>query len=115
MESITHLPRPDAARGAVFGDLFEEIIVRVEEEGKAGREAIHIHAALDAPADILEPVCQRECQLLRGGGACLADVITADRDGVPLRHLLRAVFHGMHYEHHRSRGWEDDLLLGDER
>ena len=33
---------PDAARGAVFGDLLEEIVVRVEEEGEARREVVDV-------------------------------------------------------------------------
>ena len=40
-EAIAHQPRPKPARRAVLGDLFEEIVMRVEEKGKPRRKVIH--------------------------------------------------------------------------
>src|SRR5919108_611393 len=37
---LLQLPRPDAAGRAVFGDLLEEVDVRVEEEAEPGRELV---------------------------------------------------------------------------
>jgi len=51
---------PDAASGAVFGDLFEEIVVRVEEKRKLRNEGVDVHAAAHAPFDVLEAIAQRE-------------------------------------------------------
>ena len=43
---------------------------------------------VDAVLHVLEPVTQREGELLQRGRARLADVIAAHRDRVPLRHVL---------------------------
>ena len=48
-EALAHRRVPDAARGAIFGDFLEEIVVRVEEERKARREIVHVQAAAHAP------------------------------------------------------------------
>ena len=114
LERFAHLACPDAACGAIFGDLFEEVVVCVEEEGKTRREVIHIHAAGDAPAHVFKPIAERECQFLRGGGACFTDVIPGDRDRIPLRHFLRAEFHRVHHKPHGRFGREDIFLLRDE-
>ena len=42
LETFAHDPCPHAARGAELGDLFEQVVVRVEEERKLTREIIHI-------------------------------------------------------------------------
>ena len=45
---LAHVPGPDAARGAVLGDLLEEVEVGVEEERQPGREVVDVQPALDA-------------------------------------------------------------------
>src|SRR5207244_7119679 len=62
---FSHLARPDPAGRAVFGQLLEEIVVRVEEEGETGRELVDLQAAVDPPADVLHAVRQGEGELLR--------------------------------------------------
>src|SRR5919109_2126549 len=57
-ERFPHLARPDTSGGAVLGNLFKEIVVCVEEEGQARREAVYVHAAGDAPTHILQPVAE---------------------------------------------------------
>src|SRR3954452_25545421 len=39
-EPLPHHVRPDAARCPELGDLLEEVVVRVEEEGEAGTEVV---------------------------------------------------------------------------
>ena len=84
-EAFHHRFVPDAARGAILGDLFEEIVVRVEEERKPRREVVHVHAATHAPLDVFDAVAQRERQFLNRGRAGLANVIAADRNGIEFR------------------------------
>ena len=86
----------------------------VEEEGKPRCKVVDVHAAGDAPTHVLQPVAEGECQLLRGGGTCLPDVVTGDRNRIPLRHVLRAEFHGVYHQSHRRFGREDIFLLRDE-
>ena len=112
-EGLTHLTGPDAAGGAVFGDLFEEVVVGVEEERQARGELIDIQAALQRPAHVLEPIGQGKGELLGSGGAGLADMVAGDADGVPLGDAGRAVFDGIHHQAHGGLGGEDILFLGD--
>src|SRR6266540_1216917 len=110
-ERIAHLPRPDPPGGAVLCELLEEVVVRVEEERQARREVVDREAAVDSPPDVLHAVREGEGELLRRGGARLADVVPADRDRVPLRHLGRAELERVDHEPHRRLGREDPLLL----
>src|SRR5579863_5530231 len=92
---FAHLLLPDAARGAVLGDFLEKIVMRVEKEGKPGREFVHCQAPLDPSLDVLDAISQRECNFLDRGRASLANVITADRDRVESRSVTRAKFEGI--------------------
>jgi hypothetical protein len=87
-EAVAHDARPQAARGAELGDLLEEVVVRVEEEAQLRRELVDVEPRGERGFDVGDAVGQREGDLLRGGAAGLADVVAADRDGVPLRHVL---------------------------
>ena len=83
---VAQLARPDPPRGAVLGDLLEEVDVRVEEERQPRREVVDVEAALDRLLDVGEAVLERERQLLLRRRAGLADVVAGDRDRVPARH-----------------------------
>ena len=112
-EGLAQLARPDAARGAVLGDLLEEVDLRVEEEAQPRRELVDVDAALDGLLDVGEAVLERERELLRGGRAGLADVVAGDRHRVPARHLLRAPLDQVAHQAHRRIDREAPLLLGD--
>ena len=88
--------------------------MRVEEEGQARGEAVHVHARVHTPLHVLDPVAQGEGQLLGRRGARLADVVAGDGDGVPPRHVVRAVADHVHDHAHARPRREDVLLLGDE-
>src|SRR2546428_4376196 len=77
-EAGIHYLTPDLTRGAVLGDLFEEVIVGVEEEAKPRAEFINIESTPPRPLDVLNAVIQSEGQLLQRGRAGLADVVSAD-------------------------------------
>ena len=87
--------------------------MHVEEEAQARREVVNVQAALERPAHIFEAVGQRERQFLHGGAASLADVVAADADRVPLRHVLRAELDGIGHEAHRRLWREDEFFLRD--
>ena len=68
--------------------------------------------------DVGDRVGQRERDLLNGGRAGLADVIAADRDRIPLRHVLARRTHDVgHDPERRARrvdvGAARDVLLED--
>ncbi len=108
---VAHPPGPDATRGPVLGDLLEEVDVRVEEEGQAGRELVDREPCRRPGLDVREPVRQRERELLGGGAPGLADVVPGHRDRVPARHLGGAEAHRVGDDPHRRAGREDELLL----
>src|SRR6266540_1303976 len=110
-EGVAHLPRPDPPGGPVLRELLEEVVVRVEEERQAGREVVDRQATVDPPPHVLDAVREGEGELLRRGGARLADVVPADRDRVPLRHLRGTELERVDDEPHRGLGREDPLLL----
>ncbi len=85
----------------------------LKKNERRGAKLIHIHPALKAGFNIREAVGKREGQLLHGRGARLADVIPADRDGIPLRHLARAVLDHVGHDPHGRTGRIDPLFLGD--
>ena len=74
---------PHAAGGAELGDLLEKLVVDIPEEAEARGEGVDIEAALERFLDVAHAVGDGEGELLRGGGAGLADVVAADGDGVP--------------------------------
>ena len=111
-ERLPHLARPDSPGGPVLGDLLEKVGMRIEEETSVGRR--HRRRARARPrARHSEAVLERERELLGGGGAGLADVVSADRDRVPPRHLPSAVFDHVGDEAHRRIDREAPLLLRD--
>ena len=110
---VAHLARPDAAGGAVLGDLLEEVDLGVEEEAQARREVVDVHAAGQLLLDVGEAVLERERELLRGRAAGLADVVAGDRDRVPARHVARRPLHHVAEQAHRRVDREAPLLLGD--
>src|SRR5438876_530909 len=111
-EGIPHLPRPDPSGGAILRDLLEQVVVGVKEEREAVCEVVDFETAVDTPSHILHAIRQREGQFLSRGGAGLPDVVPADRDRVPQRHLLRPELEGVDDEAHRRLRREDPLLLG---
>src|SRR5436305_14966783 len=82
VEAGFHQPVPNFAGSTVFGDLLEEVVVRVEKETKARTEFINVGPATARPLHIFHSVVNRESQLLQRGSAGFAYVITADGDGV---------------------------------
>src|SRR6185437_16567796 len=79
---------PDAPCRAVFGDFFEEIIVRIEKERKLWHELIHVHSAPHSPFHVLHTVAQGERQFLDGGRTCFANVVAAYGNGVEFGSVL---------------------------
>ena len=100
-EPIAHHLGPEPSGGAELGDLLEEVAVRVEEEREPRRELVHVEPGVDAVLHVLDPVAQRERELLQRRRSRLADVVPADRHGVPPRHFLSAEGEDVGDEPHR--------------
>ena len=89
-EPVAHDVRPQTPRRPELGDLFEKIVVTVEEERQALSQAVDVEPRVDAGLHIGDRVGQREGNLLHRRRTRLADVIAADGDRVPLRQLVFA-------------------------
>src|SRR5438445_13412133 len=76
-----HLARPQTARGAILGDLFEEVVVSVEKERKSGSKLVYLQSRLDGRTHIGQPVVQCKGQLLNRSGAGFPAMIAANANG----------------------------------
>ena len=83
-EAIAHDARPQPPRRAELRDLFEEVVVRVEEERQPLAELVHVESGVDRRLHVGDRVRQREGHLLHGRRSGFADVVAADRDRVPV-------------------------------
>src|SRR5215831_16329834 len=89
LEAVAHRVRPDFPGGTEFRDLLEEVVMRVEEEAEPWRESVDCEAALARPFDILNAVPQGKREFLNSCRSRLSDVITADRDRIKARNVIR--------------------------
>src|SRR5208337_3505263 len=101
------------ARGAIFGDLFKEIVVRVEEEAEARSEIVNVESAAARPLHVFDAVVDGECEFLQRGRSGFANVIAGDGDSVEARSKLRSELEGVNHQAHRGRGRIDIFLLRD--
>ena len=112
-EVVSHYLSPNLASRAVFGNLLKEIVVRVEEKAESRTEIVHFESAPPSPLHILHSVVQRERQFLQCRRSGLANVISADGNGVEARRELGAKLEGIDYQPHRRRRRIDIFLLRD--
>ena len=113
-ETLLHDLGPNPTSRAELGNLFEELVVRVEEEAEPRSEFVDIEAALQGRFDISDTRPKGVGEFLGGGRARFADVVAADRDRIEPRHLARGEFDGIRHEPHRLAGRVDVFLLGHE-
>ena len=113
MVTMLHFTRPQAPGGSEFGNLFEEVIVHVEEKGESRREGVHIEAGLHGRIHIGESVVECKREFLNGCRACLPDVVPADADRMPLGDLSGTVGDCIDDDRDVRFGREEPLLLRD--
>src|SRR5206468_3845706 len=63
-KTIAHHSCPNSARGAVLRDLFEKIVVGVEEKRNTWNEPLQIQSSAKAPVNIFNSIAKGECQFL---------------------------------------------------
>src|SRR5215203_7340190 len=88
-ETALHFTCPDSSSRAILCYLFEEVVVRIKEEGHARNEAIKVETCFDAPRHILDTIAQSERELLDRSGAGFTNVITAHGNWVVTRNAIR--------------------------
>src|SRR5436853_545828 len=97
MKAVFHYLIPDLPGRPILCDLFEEIVVRIEEEAKAWTELVHVQAPAERPLDVLHSIIKRKREFLERCGACLPDVIPTDGNCVEPRCEFRAELEGIHH------------------
>ena len=90
-ESLLHDARPHPPCGPELCHFLDDRRARDEEEGQARSEIVDVLAGLHGRSHVLDPVGQREGDLLHGSSSRLGHVITGDGDRVPFRNLGSAV------------------------
>src|SRR5207248_10413122 len=85
---VAHSDRPDAARHAPERDVLR-VESAIEKKRKARPELIDRDSARGEHFRVSKTVRERVSSLLHRCRAGPADVITADRDWIPARHLAR--------------------------
>src|ERR1700693_107428 len=108
-ETVLHQAIPYLARGAVFGDLFEEIVVRVEKKAEPRTEVIDVEAAAARPLDVFDAVVDGEREFLQRGRSGLANMVAGDGDGIEARRKLAPELKGVNHQGHRGSGRADEL------
>ncbi len=89
-KSVAHEPRPQPPGGAELRDFLEKIIVRVEEERQPLAELVDVQSRVEGGLDVRDGVGERERDFLDRGRTGFPDVISADRNRVPVGQLLFA-------------------------
>src|SRR3954454_15745886 len=112
-EAILHQAIPDFARRTVLGDLFEEVVMRVEEEAETWTKFVDVKSPTSRPFDVFHAIVNGEGEFLQRSGTGFADVISADRNRVEARSELGAELERIDDESHRRRGRIDVFLLRD--
>src|SRR5699024_5516815 len=78
-----------------------------EKEADAPGKGIHVHACINGSLHIGDTIAESEGNLLSSTRTCLADVIAADGDGVPIRQMFRAVCKRIRHQTHAGSRWID--------
>src|SRR5215469_7327939 len=102
MESIAHDLGPQAARGAILGDFFEQVVVGVEKKRKLGREFVDAEARIKRGLHVSDGVSERKSHFLDGGRARFANVVSGDRDGIPTWEVISAPGENVSDDAHRG-------------
>ena len=101
-ETVAHEVGIEAARSSKFGDLLEEIAVRIKEEREPRSEIINVQASRLRSLDVRNGVGKGKRHLLHSCRSSFADVIPADRDGIPVRQLAACPGEQIRHDAHRS-------------
>src|SRR5258706_2266002 len=90
MEAIAHDMCPHTRRGPELGHFFKQVIVAIEEKGKASRKGVYIQACIQSSLYIADSIGKGKGYFLHSSRASLAHMIAADADRIPARQILGA-------------------------
>src|SRR2546423_14783174 len=87
LEAFSHDMRPQSSGRPEFGDLLKELVMRIEKERNLRCKVVYVQPGLDCRLHISDPVRQCKRDLLRCCATCLPNMVAADADRVPARHI----------------------------
>ena len=99
--------RPKTTGCTEFRNFFEYVVVRVPEEGQTTCKFVDFHAGFQCRFDVCDTVSDRESDFLCRSRTRFTDVVAGDRNRVPFRNVLRAVFKNVGDQTHRRFRRED--------
>src|SRR6185436_18325474 len=84
LETFAHDTRPHSSSSTKLGNLFKQVVMRVEEEGKPGSKIINLQSGFQRGFDVRDSVSDGESDFLNSGRSGFTNVITTNRDRVPV-------------------------------
>ena len=106
-KALAHDPGPQPSGGAELRHFLQQIHLRRKEKRHPRGKTVDAQTRRDGRPQVRDPVGQCERHLLHRGGPGLTDVVAADRDGVPLREVVRAVDKHVCNQAQGGLRWED--------
>src|SRR5208283_621892 len=108
---IAHPDRPDLPADARKRDIFD-IQPAIEKEREPRPKYVHFQAMIPEIIDISETIRQSVGRLLNWSRAGFRDVVSADRDRIPTRHLSTTITNHVCQKPERWLDWKNQLILG---
>src|SRR6202011_810111 len=102
--------RPDFSRNSRQRDVLN-IEAAIEKEGQSRAELVDRHTARGEHFRVSESVRKRVSSLLNRSRPGFANVIAADRNRIPTRHVFRGPLDHVAEKPKRRFGWEDRFVL----
>ena len=113
-ESVVHDAGPESTGSTEFPDLFEEIIVTVEEEGHPGGGDSRVQARVLGGLEVGDPIPQGVGDLLNGGATSFAHMVARNRNGIETGGGFLCEAKEVHRQPHGGGGVESIIPPGDE-
>src|SRR5439155_8755595 len=104
-EAVFHDPRPQPARGAEFSDFLKKMVVDIEEERQAAGKLVNLKPRLERRLHVRDPIGEGECEFLHRGRTGFADVITGDRNSIPVWDFAAGEIEYISNYPHRAARW----------
>ena len=108
VETLLHNLSPYAAGSAELSNFFQNVVMCIPEEGETACEIINVQTSLNSSLAICNTISNGKCNFLRSSRACLTDMITGNRDSIPLWNVLGAILKDIGNQTH-GWTWREDI------
>ena len=108
VETLLHNLCPYAAGSTELGNLLQNVVVSVPEEGQTAGKIIDVQAGLDSSLAVCNTISNGKCDFLGSSGTSLTDMVAGDGNSIPLRYILGAILKDVGNQTH-GRTWREDI------